>query len=41
MYLRGQRLTGYVTGTMKKPVATAKKIAELQKWEAYDGQVMS
>jgi gag-polypeptide of LTR copia-type len=25
MYLRGQRLTGYVTGIVKRPEATAKK----------------
>jgi gag-polypeptide of LTR copia-type len=31
MYLRGQRLTGYVTGTVKKPEATAEKVVELQK----------
>jgi gag-polypeptide of LTR copia-type len=41
VYLRGQRLTGYVTSTVKKPVANVEKIAELQKLEAYDGQVMS
>jgi gag-polypeptide of LTR copia-type len=40
MYLRGQRLTDYVTGTMKKLEATTDKIVELQKWEADDGQVM-
>jgi hypothetical protein len=37
MYLRGQRLTGYVTGIVKRPEATTKKMVELQKWEADDG----
>jgi gag-polypeptide of LTR copia-type len=37
MYLQGQRLTGYVTGTVKTPKATTEKIIELQKWEADDG----
>jgi gag-polypeptide of LTR copia-type len=41
MYLRGQRLTGYVTGTVKRPEATTEKVIELQKWEADDEQVMS
>jgi hypothetical protein len=36
-----KRLTGYVTGTVKKPEATAEKVVELQKWEADDGQIMS
>jgi gag-polypeptide of LTR copia-type len=40
MYLRGQRLTDYVTVTMKKLEAVAEKIVELQKWEADDGHVM-
>jgi gag-polypeptide of LTR copia-type len=31
MYLRGQRLTGYVTGTVKRSEATTKKVIELQK----------
>jgi gag-polypeptide of LTR copia-type len=31
MYLRGQRLTGYVTGIVKRPEATAEKMVELQK----------
>jgi gag-polypeptide of LTR copia-type len=31
MYLRGQRLTSYVTGTVKKPEATTEKIVVLQK----------
>jgi gag-polypeptide of LTR copia-type len=41
MYLRGQRLTDYVTGIVKRPEATVEKMVELQKWEADDGQVMS
>jgi hypothetical protein len=41
MYLRGQRLTGYVTGTVKRPEATIEKIIELQKWETDDGHVIS
>jgi gag-polypeptide of LTR copia-type len=41
MYLRGQRLTGYITGIVKRPEATIEKMVELQKWEADDGQVMS
>jgi gag-polypeptide of LTR copia-type len=40
MYLRGQRLTGYVIDTVKRSEATTEKITELQKWEADDGQVM-
>jgi gag-polypeptide of LTR copia-type len=31
MYLRGQRLTGYVIGTVKRSEATTKKVIELQK----------
>jgi gag-polypeptide of LTR copia-type len=41
MYLRGQRLTGYVNDTVKRPEVTTEKVIELQKWEADDGQVMS
>jgi gag-polypeptide of LTR copia-type len=31
MYLRGQRLTGYVTGIVKRPEAKVEKMVELQK----------
>jgi gag-polypeptide of LTR copia-type len=45
MHLKGQRLTGHVTGITQKPeVGSEKKEEEkvaLQKWEADDGQVMS
>jgi gag-polypeptide of LTR copia-type len=41
MYLRGQRLTGYVTGTVKRPEVITEKAIELQKWETDDEQIMS
>jgi gag-polypeptide of LTR copia-type len=45
MHLKGQKLTGHVTGTTQKPeVGSEKKEEEkvaLQKWKADDGQVMS
>jgi gag-polypeptide of LTR copia-type len=31
IYLRGQRLTCYVTGLVKRPEATVEKMVELQK----------
>jgi hypothetical protein len=38
MHLKGQRLTGYVTGTTQKPEVGSEKKEEgkvaLQKWEA-------